>query len=92
MQASNLSRRIFCGTGFCKRQEKKIQREKKDDSFLAIGEKYIKKIFLFFNILFRDVFTYRLTAKNPKTLATEKRDKKFPLFFSRLFFISLLRG
>jgi hypothetical protein len=26
---------------------------------LAIGENYIKKIFLFFNILFMDVFTYR---------------------------------
>jgi len=33
--------------------------EKKDDPSLAIGENYIKKIFLFFNILFMNVFTYR---------------------------------
>ncbi len=33
--------------------------KKKDDLSLAIGENYIKKIFLFFNILFMDVFTYR---------------------------------
>jgi len=29
MQASNLSMRIFCGTGFYKRQEKKIPGEKR---------------------------------------------------------------
>ena len=29
MQAGNLSMRIFCGTGFYKRQEKKLQREEK---------------------------------------------------------------
>jgi hypothetical protein len=29
MQANNLSMRIFCGTGFYKRQEEKIQREEK---------------------------------------------------------------
>jgi hypothetical protein len=34
-------------------------KEKKDDFSLAIGENYIKKIFLSFNILFMDVFTYR---------------------------------
>jgi len=67
-------------------------KRKKDDPSLAIGKNYIYKIFPFFNILFMDVFTYRLTAKNPKILATEKGDKKFPLFFSHLFFISLLRG
>jgi len=33
MQASNLSMRIFCGAGFYKRQEKKIQREEKNVSF-----------------------------------------------------------
>jgi hypothetical protein len=43
-----LSTRIFCGTGFYKCQEKKIQREKKDDPSLAIGENYINKMFLFF--------------------------------------------
>jgi len=42
-----------------KRQEKKFKKKKKDDLSLAIGENYIKKIFLFFNILFMDVFTYR---------------------------------
>jgi len=58
-----LSARFFCGTGFYKRQEKKLQREKKDDPSLAIGENYINKMFLFFNIffniLFMDVLTYR---------------------------------
>jgi len=29
IQASNLSRRIFCGTGFYKRQEEKILGEKR---------------------------------------------------------------
>jgi hypothetical protein len=36
-----------------------------------------------------DVFTYRLTAKNPKISATEKRDKKFQqLFLSFIFYLS----
>jgi len=43
-----LSTRIFCGTGFCKRREKNCKEKKKDDFSLAIGENYIKKIFLFF--------------------------------------------
>jgi len=43
-----LSRRIFCGTGFYKRQEKKLQKEEKDDFPLAIGKNYINKMFLFF--------------------------------------------
>jgi len=38
-----LSTRFFCGTGFCKRQEKKIQREEKRYLSLAIGENYINK-------------------------------------------------
>ena len=92
MQASNLSTRIFCGASFYKRQEKKLQREKKDDPSPAIGENYIYKIFPFFNILFMDVFTYRLTIKNPKILATEKGDKKFQFIFLHLLFILLLRG
>jgi len=54
-----LSTRFFCGTGFYKRQEKKIQRKEKKYLSLAIGENYINKMFLFFNILFMDVFTYR---------------------------------
>jgi len=54
-----LRTRIFCGTGFCKRQEKKIQRKEKRYLSLAIGENYINKMFLSFNILFMDVFTYR---------------------------------
>jgi len=58
MQANNLSTRIFCGTGFYKRREKNCKEKKKDDPSLAIGENYIKKIFLFSNILFMDVFTY----------------------------------
>ncbi|MEA1963598.1 MAG: hypothetical protein U9O41_00460 [Candidatus Aerophobetes bacterium] len=69
-----------------------MQREKKDDLSLAIGENYIKKIFLFSNILFMDVFTYRLTIKNPKKLATEKEGKKFQLLFSLLLFILFFRG
>jgi len=36
-----------------------------------------------------DVFTYRLTVKNPKILATEKGDKKFLLLFlSFIFYLS----
>jgi hypothetical protein len=58
-QANNLSTRIFCGTGFYKRQEKNCKEKKKDDLSLAIGENYINKMFLLFNILFMDVFTYR---------------------------------
>jgi len=49
------------------------------------------KSFFSFNFLFMYVFTYRLTVRNPKKIATEKEDKKFPLFFSHLFFISLLQ-
>jgi len=43
-----LSTRFFCGTGFYKRQEKKIQRKEKRYLSLAIGENYINKMFLFF--------------------------------------------
>ena len=71
--AKTLSVGLFCGTGFYKRQEKKIQRKEKKYLSLAIGENYINKMFLFFNILFMDVFTYRLTAKNPKILPAEKK-------------------
>ncbi|MCD6578520.1 hypothetical protein J7L48_03525, partial [bacterium] len=46
-----LSRRIFCGTGLYKRQEKKILGEK-DDLSPAIGENYINKMFLFFFLTF----------------------------------------
>jgi len=83
---------VSCGTGFYKRQEKKLQREKKDDPSLAICENYIKKIFLFFDILFMDVFTYRLTVKNPKILATEKGDKKFPQLFTSFTFYLVFTG
>jgi len=48
MQANNLSMRFFCGTGFCKRRKKKIQRKEKRYLSLAIGENYINKMFLFF--------------------------------------------
>ena len=54
-----LSTRFFYGTGFCKRREINYKEKKKDDHPLAIGENYINKVFLFFNILFMDVFTYR---------------------------------
>jgi hypothetical protein len=39
-----------------------------------------------------DVFTYRLTARNTKKLATEKEGKKLPLIYPHLLFILLLRG
>ncbi|GAG12150.1 unnamed protein product [marine sediment metagenome] len=67
-----LSVGLFCGAGFYKRREKKIQRKEKRYLSLAIGENYINKMFLFFNILFMDVFTYRLTAKNPIKIVTVK--------------------
>jgi len=58
--AITLSRKIFCGTGFYKRQEKNCKEKKKDDPSLAIGEKYINKNVSFsFNFLFMNVFTYR---------------------------------
>jgi len=40
-------------------RRRKFKEKKKDDPSLAIGENYINKMFLFFNILFMDVFTYR---------------------------------
>jgi len=39
-----------------------------------------------------DVFTYRLTVRNPKVLATEKEDKKLPQLFLHLLFVLFLRG
>jgi len=39
-----------------------------------------------------DVFTYRLTVKNPKILATEKEGKKLTQLFLHLLFILFLRG
>jgi len=39
-----------------------------------------------------DVFTYRLTAKNPKILATENEGKKLPQLFPHLLFILFLRA
>jgi len=39
-----------------------------------------------------DVFTYRLTARNPEELATEKEDKKPPHICPLLLFILFLRG
>jgi hypothetical protein len=59
---------------------------------LAIGENYINKMFLSFNILFMDVFTYRLTLQNLKDIVTEKGDKKFPLLFLSFIFLSLFYG
>ena len=53
-----ISRRFFAVPASTNARRRKYQ-EKKDDPSLAIGENYIKKIFLFFNILFMDVFTYR---------------------------------
>jgi len=38
-----------------------------------------------------DVFTYRLTVRNPKILATEKEGKKFPQLFLHLLFIFFSR-
>ena len=53
-----LSTRFFAALASTNARRRKYQ-EKKDDPSLAIGENYIKKMFLFFNILFMDVFTYR---------------------------------
>ncbi len=39
-----------------------------------------------------DVFTYRLTLQNPKNIATEKGDKKFPLLSFHLFFYLSFAG
>jgi len=58
-KSKQLSMRIFCGTESSINARRRKYQEKKDDPSLAIGENYIKKIFLFFNISFMDVFTYR---------------------------------
>ena len=71
---------------------RKFKEEKKDDPSLAIGKNYIKKILISFNILFMNVFTYRLTARNLKTLVTEKEGKKLPPLLHYLLFILFLRG
>ena len=36
-----------------------------------------------------DVFTYRLTIRNPRDVVTEKGDKKSPLLFLSIIFLSL---
>ncbi len=54
-----LSRRFFAVPASTNARRRNCKEKKKDDPSLAIGENYIKKIFLFFNILFMDVFTYR---------------------------------
>jgi len=56
----------------------------------AIGKKILKQMGSFYFVL-RCFFLSR-NAKNQKEVVIGKRDKKFPLFFSHLFFISLLRG
>ena len=39
-----------------------------------------------------DVFTYCLTIRNPKDMVTEKGDKKSPLLFLSIIFLSLFYG
>jgi len=56
----------------------------------AIGKKVSNQKGFFF--LVGDFFSYRANAKNQKDIATEKEDKKFPLFFPHLLFILFLRG
>jgi len=55
----------------------------------AIGKKISNQKGFFF--LVGDFFTYRANAKYQKDIATEKEDKKFPLFFSLLLFILFFR-
>jgi len=54
-----LSTRFFAALASTNARRRNYKEKKKNDLSLAIGENYIKKIFLFFNILFMDVFTYR---------------------------------
>ena len=82
---------FFAALASANARRRNCKEKKKDDPSLAIGENYINKMFLFFNILFRDVFTYRLTAKNQKILAAEKEGKKLPQLFPHLLFILFLR-
>jgi len=58
---------------------------------LAIGENYIKKIFLFL-IFSLWMFLLIVIIKNPKILATEKEGKKLPQLLPHLLFILFLRG
>ena len=87
-----LSMRFFAALASTNARRRKSKEKKKDDLSLAIGENYINKIFFFFNILFTDVFTYRLTLRNPKDIVTEKGDKKFPLLSFHLFFYLSFAG
>jgi hypothetical protein len=54
-----IKRRAFLWCRLLQTPGARICKEKKDDNPLVIGKNYINKMFLFFNILFMDVFTYR---------------------------------
>ena len=54
-----LSTKFFAAPASTNAGRRKFKEKKKDNLSLAIGENYINKMFLFFNILFMDVFTYR---------------------------------
>lgn len=54
-----LSMRFFAALASTNARRRKFKEKKKDDLSLAIGENYINKMFLSFDILFMDVFTYR---------------------------------
>jgi len=51
---------------------------------LAIGKKISNQKGFFW---FEDFYSYRVNIKNQKYVATEKEDKKFPLFLSFTFFL-----
>jgi len=54
-----LSTSFFAALASTNAGRRKFKEKKKEIFPLPIGENYINKMFLFFNILFMDVFTYR---------------------------------
>ncbi len=72
--------------------EENPKKRKKDAPFLAMGENYIDKIFLFFLYFIYGCFYPSLTIRNPKDIVTEKGDKKSLLLFLSFIFYLSFRG
>ena len=71
--AKTLSVGLFCGTGFNKRQEKKIQRKEKKYISLAIGENYINKNVSFLLTFYLWMFLLIDNRKESENISRRKR-------------------
>jgi len=67
-----LSTRFFYGTGFNKRQEKKIQRKEKRYLSLAIGENYINKNVSFLLTFYLCMFLLIANRKESENISHRK--------------------